>query len=74
MNDADRFVTRWTAECTELLVRLNADGLTDAEIAVAIEDTTGLRFSARWIQAQRKIRQIGPCWRHWAKRRQEEGD
>jgi hypothetical protein len=59
---------RWTADCSALLERLNAQGLTDGEIARAIEARTGLRFSRRWIAVQRKARQIGACWNKWEKR------
>lgn len=62
------FVARWTPECTALMVRLNAQGLTDREIARAIERETGLRFSGRWVRQQRQLRQIAPAWRHWEKR------
>ena len=62
------FVARWTNECTALMVRLNAQGLTDREIARAIERETGLRFSGRWVRRQRHLRQIDPAWRHWEKR------
>jgi hypothetical protein len=50
------------------MVRLNAQGLTDREIARAIERETGLRFSGRWVRRQRHLRQIDPAWRHWEKR------
>jgi glutamate synthase domain-containing protein 1 len=59
---------RWTAECSALLERLNAQGLTDGEIARAIEARTGLRFSRRWIAVQREAHQIGSCWNKWGKR------
>jgi hypothetical protein len=59
---------RWTAECSALLERLNAQGLTDREIARAIEARTGLRFSRRWIAVQREAHQIGSCWNKWGKR------
>jgi len=62
------FVARWTNECTALMVHLNAQGLTDREIARAIERETGLRFSGRWVRRQRHLRQIDPAWRHWEKR------
>lgn len=65
---------RWTAECTALLERLNAEGRTDGEIARAIEHATGQRFSVRWVRAQRHLRQIGPCWRTWSRRKRPTAD
>jgi hypothetical protein len=59
---------RWTAECTALLEQLNAQGSTDTEIADAIGQRTGIRFSRRWICAQRRAHQLGSCWRRWQER------
>jgi hypothetical protein len=67
-------IRRWTAECTMLLERLNAEGCTDREIARAIERHTGQRFSIRWVRAQRRLRQIESCWRTWARRRKPAGE
>jgi hypothetical protein len=50
------------------MVRLNEQGLTDREIARAIERETGLRFTGRWVRRQRHLRQIAPAWRHWEAR------
>ena len=61
-------LSRWTADCTALLEQLNARGSTDTEIADAIAQRTGIRFSRRWICSQRRAHQLGPCWRRWQER------
>lgn len=61
-------LSRWTADCTALLEQLNAQGCTDSEIADAIAQRTGIRFSRRWICTQRRAHQLGACWRKWGER------
>jgi hypothetical protein len=61
--------SRWTADCTALLEQLKARVSTDTEIADAIAQRTGIRFSRRWICSQRRAHQLGSCWRQWQERK-----
>lgn len=54
--------TRWTEECTAILLELSAEGRTDQRIADRIEERTGLRFHRNKVLEERRHRLVGPCW------------
>jgi hypothetical protein len=54
--------TRWTEECTAILLSLSAGGYTDQRIADQIEERTGLRFHRNKVLLERRDRLIGARW------------
>lgn len=54
--------TRWTEECTAILMELSGTGATDQRIADEIERRTGQRFHRNKVQSERRDRMIDACW------------
>jgi hypothetical protein len=54
--------SRWTDECTAILLELSGEGRPDQRIADEIQRRTGLRFHRNKVLQERRARLLGACW------------